>query len=93
MTTTVSVQCDATCRLHRAAEGHQTFSAQDQPCDMTIGAVLRVLEAETALEAESAVVASPQTKPGGVYGMVDQLHPGRAAGVAAEQDGLFGSGA
>lgn len=93
MTTILSIQRDATRSLHRAAEGHQPRAAQHQPRNMAIGAVLRVFEAEAALETESAVFAATKTQPGRVYGLVDQLHSGGAASVATDQDRLFGCGA
>src|SRR3546814_1258801 len=67
---------------HRADEADQAVAAQHQLADMAVVPGLGILEAETALEAEAAVVAAAQADAAGVHGLVEQLHAGRVAGAA-----------
>ena len=77
----------------RPAEGHESPAAQHQPADVAIAAILRIFEAEAALEPEPAVLAAAQAQPAGVHGLVQPLHAGGAAGIAAHRFGAFGGGA
>ena len=57
---------------------------QDQPPDVPVGPIVRVLEAEAALHPEPSVRAAPQPHADAMDGLVEQLHPGGPAGFAAQ---------
>lgn len=66
---------------------------QHHATDMAVAAVVRVLETERALEAQTPVIPALQAEIGGMDGFVEPLHAGRAAGVAPQRFGTFGGGA
>lgn len=66
---------------------------QDQPTRVAVAAIVRVLETEAAHEVEAAVIAASEAQARGMHGLVQPLHAGRTAGIAAEQFGALGSGA
>lgn len=88
-----SVQLDHARRLRRAAECEQLVTAQHKAADVSLDAVLRVFEAEAALEPEPAVVAAAEPQAVGVDRLVKQLHAGGLASIAADLLGAFGGGA
>ena len=61
--------------------------------DVPVGAVVGVLEAERALQPEPPAGMTPHAHPGGMDGLVEQLHPGGAAGRPPHGLGAFGRGA
>ena len=60
---------------------------------MAVLPVFGILEAETAFDAQPAVVVPAQAHAGGVHRLVQPLHPRRMAGIAADVGGAFGGGA
>ena len=80
----VAVHRDGAGGGRRPGERHQSFAVQHDPRDVAVGAVLRILEAEAAFPSQPSVLVAAQAQPGGMHGVVDQLHAGRAAGVAAD---------
>lgn len=88
-----SVQRNTARSFYRTAERHQAVAAQHQTRNVAVGAVFRIFEAKAAFKAEPAVIAAAQSQPGRVYGVIDQLDSSGAAGIATQQDGLFGRGA
>jgi len=75
------------------AERHQPGPAQHHPADVTVAAIMRVLEAEHALESEPSVFAAMQAHAGGMHRLVEPLHARRAAGVATKGFRAFRGGA
>src|SRR5688572_8186052 len=79
--------------FRRPDERHQFLAAQYHPADMTVDAVIGVLEAETALEAQVSVLVATHSYSRRVYGLV-QPHDLRCrARVTAQLLGVFRSGA
>ena len=56
---------------------------------MAFDAIVRVVEAEGALQPEPAILAPVQAHADGVHALVQPLHVGRGAGVAAEDFRAF----
>ena len=65
-------------RRHRPAEGDQPVAAQHQPADMAILAIVRIVEAERALQPEPAIVLAAHAQADGVHAVVQPLHAGDA---------------
>ncbi len=84
-----SIQGNTIHRGNRAAERHQPLAAQYQSRDMTVGAVLRVFETERALETKPTVFAAAHAQMCAVHGLIDQLHPGRLAGITPQNHRMF----
>ena len=57
---------------------------------MAFDAIVRVVEAEGALEPEPAILAPVQAHADRVHALVQPLHLGGGAGVAAQHFGAFG---
>src|SRR5690606_30473445 len=73
-----------------AGERDQAVAAQHQAACVAVGAVMRVVEAEGALQSQPAVLAAVHAHAGGVHALVEPLHPGGVAGIAAEDFGALG---
>ena len=84
------MQLDHIRRPRRSAERNQPGTTQHQPADVPVAAVVRIFEAERAFEAESTIVAPVKAQARRVHGLVEPLHPGGMAGIAAKVLGAFG---
>src|SRR5690606_11238667 len=74
----------------RAGERDQAPLTQDQAAAMAIAAVMRVVEAESALHPQPAIGAPVQAQARSVHALVEPLHAGGIARIAAKAFGLFG---
>src|SRR5690554_427832 len=63
---------------------------EDHAAALPVGPVVRVLETETALEAQPTVVAAAQSQAGRMDGLIQKLHAGTAAGLVADPDRVLG---
>ena len=75
------------------AEADQPIAEQDDAADMAIVAVLGILEAKRALDPEPPVLAPAQAHAGRMHRLVQPLHAGGLAGVAADLGGALRRGA
>ena len=85
------MQLDDVRGARRADERDEPPSAQHQAPDVAIAAVVRILEAERALESEPPIFPPMQTQSRGVHGLVEPLHARRTARIATECFGPFRS--
>ncbi len=69
----------------RATEADQLVAEQDDPPDVAILAIFRVIEAETALPPEPTILLAAQAHPGGMRGLIQPLHARGLACVTANQ--------
>ena len=86
------MQADNIVRAWRSAERYQPRPTQHHPADVAVAAIMRILEAEHALETEPSVLAAMQAHAGGVHRLVEPLHARRPASVATQGFGAFRSG-
>jgi len=78
---------------HRTAERHEPLAAQHEVADMSVLAVLGILEAEAAFEPEPTILPASQADAAGMHGVVQPLHGGGATGIPTDPVGAFGGGA
>src|SRR5690606_8680677 len=77
---------------HRSGETDQPIAAQHELAHVAVVAGFGIFEAEAALETQAPVLAAAQPQAIGVHRLVQQLHPGRVAGLAAELLGTLRGG-
>jgi hypothetical protein len=80
-------------RHYRSAERNKPFTPQHQAADVSIFAIMRIVETKRTLEAEPTIFLPAHAQTDGMDALVKPLHARDATGVTTQGFGAFSGGA